>query len=113
MTACTRLTQPFGGRITADEQGWDWSAKDATQPVDGFETGPPARQLVVRDDQIGPVIVARKALKCRLVRGCGHNIASPAPQQPIHAIPNQLFVVDYDDQRTGNPVVLRDRKSVV
>ena len=47
ITTCASFAQAFRGGVAADEQGGDRTADDAAQPVDGLETGLPARQLVV------------------------------------------------------------------
>jgi len=92
------LAEEFRVGVATDKEGRDLSAQRAAQLPNGLKTSPPIRQLVIRNDQIGRAIVIGKACKRRTVRLSGYDPASPALQQPAHAVEDAFIIVDDHDE---------------
>jgi hypothetical protein len=98
VTARAGLAEAFRGGVSTHEESGDWSAQRAAQVLDGLEARYPIRQLVVRNDQIGPAIVTAEARERRAVRFGGDDPAPPTLQQPAHAVEDKLVIVDDHDE---------------
>ena len=78
IAACARMAQPFGGDVTADEKGRNQHTESGAQTLDYFNACFPAGQMIVRNNEIGPLSASDNLAERSFVRGGGNHTAAPA-----------------------------------
>src|SRR5215470_17755163 len=90
-----RFTQAFGRDIAAYEKCWDRHAKSFANISDRRNTGPPVREVVVADNEIGPLL-GREIGQGFVGRPSSHDAAAPIAQKAAHAVEHKRIVIYHE-----------------
>jgi len=74
--------------------------------LDDFNTRPSIREMIIRNDEIGPLVLLYELNKCLIVRFGDHYPEAPVPQQATHSLQHQRNVV-YHNNRFATDHVAR------
>src|SRR5215831_20766609 len=90
-----RFTQALGRGIAAYEKCWDRHAKSFANISNRRNTGPPVREVVVADNEIGP-LPGRETGQGFVRRRGSHDATAPIAQQAAHAVEDKHIVIDHE-----------------
>src|SRR5215471_12343176 len=86
VSAGTRLAEPLGRGVTADDESRNGCAQRLAQALDDLDAGLTISETKVGDDEIRLPATVRDAGKGGCARRCSLNTAPPALQDPAHSV---------------------------